>query len=71
MVSADDVMYFQKDGTEWYYGPGAVTGVSRWGNYPDVRIRNIHGADFTLDNSKTLTGMLLFSSAQPQLKIFR
>jgi hypothetical protein len=56
--SGDDVMYFIKDTSvgDWYYAPGTTEGVSRYGDYPYVRINYLHGADFTINPNLTLAG---------------
>ncbi len=58
ITSGDDVMDFVRDGSleEWYYSPSATEGVSRFGEYRDIRIVPVWTAPFVVPPSLSRRG---------------
>ena len=58
ITSGDDVMDFVRDGSleEWYYSPSATEGVSRFGEYRDIRIVPVWTAPFAVPPSLSRRG---------------
>ena len=61
--SGDDVMYFMRDPAaagEWYWAASTLTGLARFGDYPEVRIKTVMQATFQLPSDISFRGGLLY-----------
>ena len=57
--SGEDVMYMVADQTtanEWYYAPATLTGIARYGDYPELRMKYVYVASFTLADAISFRG---------------
>ena len=62
ITTGDDVMYMMADPAapgEWYYAPSTLTGLKRYGDYPELRIKYVYVATFDLPPAISYRGGLL------------
>ena len=62
ITSGDDVMFMRTDPaapSEWYYAPSFLTGIARYGDYPELRIKYVYTASLALADAISFRGGVL------------